>query len=167
MRLKINDTRVFIPAAAPKTRRPGLDRRCPGPTSGPVASLGLVVAAGWRAGAGPAGGARPPAGPHRPGAIGQPPSLGERAAEQELDLGIGAAQLVAQAHLARASWTAGSSRSRMLLRSVTVGSVAAVTGYRVPVLTTGWVACSLHRTTSRLETIEALRSWSSSTTSSS
>ena len=39
--------------------------------------------------------------------------------------------------------------------------------YRVPVLTTGWVACSLHKTTSRLETIEALRSSSSSTTSSS
>jgi hypothetical protein len=33
----------------------------------------------------------------------------------------------------------------------------------VPVLTIGWVACSLHRTTSRLDTIVALRSSFSST----
>jgi hypothetical protein len=39
--------------------------------------------------------------------------------------------------------------------------------YREPVLTTCWVACSLHKTTSRLETMAALRSSSSSTTSSS
>jgi hypothetical protein len=33
----------------------------------------------------------------------------------------------------------------------------------VPVLTTGWVACSLHKTTSRFDTSVALRSSSSST----
>src|SRR5215831_3844271 len=59
-----------------------------------VTSPGLVAAVWWRAGSGPAGGGWPPAGPHRPGAAGQPPGVSERAAEQELDLGIGAAQLV-------------------------------------------------------------------------
>jgi hypothetical protein len=60
-----------------------------------VTSPGLVIAVRWRAGSGPAGGGWPPAGPHRPGAAGQPPGVGERAAEHELDLGVGAAQLVA------------------------------------------------------------------------
>ena len=59
-----------------------------------VASLGLVVRR-WRAGSGAVGGGRAPAGPHRPCAAGQPPGFGERAAEQELDLRVGAAQLVA------------------------------------------------------------------------
>ena len=60
-----------------------------------VGSPGLVVAVGWRAGSRPIAGGWPPAGPHRPGAAGQPPGVGERAAEQELDLGVGAAHLVA------------------------------------------------------------------------
>jgi hypothetical protein len=60
-----------------------------------VTSPGLVIAGRWQAVSGAAGGGWPAAGPHQPGAAGQPPSLGERAAEQELDLGVGAAQLVA------------------------------------------------------------------------
>ena len=40
-------------------------------------------------------GGRPPTGPHRSGAAGQPSGFCERGAEQELDLGVGAAQLVA------------------------------------------------------------------------
>jgi hypothetical protein len=59
-----------------------------------VTSPRLVVAV-RRADSGPAGGGWPPAGPHRPGTAGQPSSLGERTAEQELDLGVSAAQLVA------------------------------------------------------------------------
>jgi haloacid dehalogenase-like hydrolase len=60
-----------------------------------LTSPGLVIAGRWRAGSGAAGGGWPPAGPHRSGPAGQPSSLGERTAEQEFDLGVGAAQLVA------------------------------------------------------------------------
>jgi len=59
-----------------------------------MGSPGLVIAGRWRAAARPAGGRWPPAGPHRSGAPGQPPRVGECAAEQEFDLGVGAAQLV-------------------------------------------------------------------------
>ena len=43
---------------------------------------------------GPAAGPRAPAGAHRSCLTGQPPGVGQRAAEQKLDLGVGAAQLV-------------------------------------------------------------------------
>src|SRR5215470_19808466 len=73
----------------------GDDRTSPPRRMEQATSPGLVVAVRWRAGSGPAGGRWPPAGPHWPGAAGQPPGFGERAAEQEFDLGVGAAQLVA------------------------------------------------------------------------
>jgi hypothetical protein len=66
----------------------------PQPPIQAVPSPGLVAAVGWRAGSGTAGGGWAPAGPHWPGAAGQPPYVGERAAQQELDLSVGAAQLV-------------------------------------------------------------------------
>jgi len=60
------------------------------------------------------------------------------------------------AHRAIASYTTGSSLNRTLLRSTT--GVPDRQWYSDPVLTTGWVAWSLHSTTSRLDTIAALRS---------
>lgn len=69
------------------------------------------------------------------------------------------------AHLASASWTAGSRRNSTLLRSLIGPTPVLAYWYREPALTTCWVACSLHSTTSKLETIAALRSSSSSTTS--
>jgi hypothetical protein len=59
-----------------------------------MTSPGLVIAGRWRAGSGTARGGRAAAGAHWPGATGQPPRIGECAAEQELDLGVGAAQLI-------------------------------------------------------------------------
>jgi hypothetical protein len=56
---------------------------------------GLVVAGRWRAGSGTAGGGWAATGPHWPGAARQPPCIGERTAEQEFDLGVRTAQLVA------------------------------------------------------------------------
>src|SRR5882762_1620042 len=96
VRLKINEgNNVLVLASGGQDQAASLERRCSCPTSTPVTSPGLVIAVRWRAGSGPAGGGRAAAGPHRPGAAGQPPGVGERAAEQELDLGVGAAQLVA------------------------------------------------------------------------
>ena len=60
-----------------------------------VTSPRLVIAGQRRAGSGPAGGGWTPARPHRCCPAGQPPGVGERTAEQEFDLGVGAAQLVA------------------------------------------------------------------------
>ncbi len=94
-----------------------LERRFPSPHPGQT-SPGLVIAGQWRAASGAAGGGWPPAGPDWPGAPGQPPRVGERTAEQELDLGVGAAQLVA-GPLGEGVVDGGSSRSRTLLRSVT------------------------------------------------
>jgi hypothetical protein len=94
-----------------------LERSFPSPHPG-QASPGLVIAGQWRAASGAAGGGWPPAGPHWPGAPGQPPRVGERTAEQELDLGVGAAQLVAGPS-GEGVVDGGSSRSRTLLRSVT------------------------------------------------
>ena len=49
---------------------------------------------GWAGGFGWAVGPRPALGAHPSGVTGQPPGVGQRAAQQELDLGVGAAQLV-------------------------------------------------------------------------
>src|SRR5690242_18114395 len=66
-----------------------------GPVPAIATSPGLIIAGRGRAGSGAAGGGWPPAGAHRSGAAGQPPCVGECTAEQEFDLGVGAAQLVA------------------------------------------------------------------------
>ncbi len=60
------------------------------------------------------------------------------------------------AQRATASYTTGSSLNKTLLRSPTGASDRQ--WYSDPVLTTGWVAWSLHSTTRRLDTIAAFRS---------
>jgi hypothetical protein len=85
VRLKINDGNDVIVLA--------LERRFPSPHPGhDFTWAGHRRTAGWF---GCGWGGWPPAGPHWPGAPGQLPRVGERTAEQELDLGVGAAQLVA------------------------------------------------------------------------
>jgi hypothetical protein len=95
-RVKIKeDTGVIVPAAGGQDQAAVAGATVLLPRIQGVRSPGLVAAGRWRAGPGAAGGGWSPAGPHRPGAAGQPPCFGERAAEQEFDLGVGAAQLVA------------------------------------------------------------------------
>ena len=117
-RLKINDGNDVIVLA--------LERRFPARIQ-VMTSPGLVIAGRWRAGSGAAGGGWPPAGPHRPGAAGQPPCVGERAAEQEFDLGVGAAQFVA-GPLGQGVVDGGVQPQQDALAFGHRGSVAAITG---------------------------------------
>ncbi len=57
-------------------------------------SAGLVIASRRSAGFGLVAGPRPSPEPHPSRVSGEPPGLGQRAAQQELDLGVSASQVV-------------------------------------------------------------------------
>src|ERR1017187_2148712 len=89
---------------SPRTRRRsrGPATAAAPPTAGPIpaplfpqAALAGSFIARWLAGLGGVAGGWPSAGAHPSGVAGEPSGVGERAAEEELDLGVGAAQLVA------------------------------------------------------------------------